>query len=296
MDAERLPQYCCGMPVKPTKRPQTGDVITSKLGLAYELGAELGRGGFGRAFCCADEFELQMVAKYLLPKRRPRGEVEAAWEREVSLMRAVRHPHVVNLFDAFHDINRYWIVMERCDGSVRNLVESTVPHLGLSEAQVVDFGRQVLSALHAIHAARIVHRDVHIDNVLYVFREDRIELKVSDFGISKLLLDDEGDHAYTRIGRGFDVAPELVTLKYTSQQSDIYQTGLLLYYLLTGKPAISLGDGDASVVIASGLARKRAEELHSPLGAVIAKMLRRRDDYRYATALDAWRTLASVPV
>ena len=254
---------------------------------------ELGRGGFGRAFRCTDEFELPMVAKYLLPRRQPKAEQRAAWEKEIALMEAVRHPHVVHLYDAFHDANRFWLVMERCDGCVRDLVEGNATR-GFRKAEVVDFGRQVLSALNAIHAAGIIHRDLHIDNVLYTLRDGTVQLKVSDFGISKLLTEEDSEHAYTAIGRAFDVAPELVTLGYTSQQSDIYQTGLLLFYLLTGEPAISSSDGPAQTVIARGLARRRAENLGTPLGDVLARMLRRRDEYRYASAMDAWRALATV--
>ncbi len=71
-------------------------------------------------------------------------------------------------------------------------------------------------------------------------------------------------------------------LGYTTTQSDLYQLGLLMYQMVTGQSAI-----DASVPyeelarqIAEGGPRIKAETLGTPLGAVTAKMLRRRDAYR----------------
>ena len=111
-------------------------------------------------------------------------------------------------------------------------------------------------------------------------------IKLSDFGIGKLLDDDYEGLAFTRIGRAYDMAPELIQYGYTSGQSDVYQAGLCMYYMATGRAAVGPADGTRKDAISSGIARQRAERLGTPLGQITAKMLRRRDKFRYKNAAE----------
>ena len=76
-------------------------------------------------------------------------------------------------------------------------------------------------------------------------------------------------------------------------QSDIYQIGLLLFWMATGVPALDAG-ATYEVLrqqVGDGVPRQKAEALGTPLGDVIAKMLRRSEAHRYATAADVWHDL-----
>ena len=105
--------------------------------------------------------------------------------------------------------------MERASGSLRDYVKVQGP---LSGPDVVNLGGQILSGLNHIHIRNIIHRDLHVDNVLYApprHASQKIAVKISDFGISKMLKPSE-NAAITFIGRDYDYSPELVTRGYVS--------------------------------------------------------------------------------
>lgn len=211
--------------------------------------------------------------------------MQADWAKETQFLFTLNHPNIVQLYDAFRYNNLYHMVMERCSGSLRDYVER---HGNLSGPDVVSVGGMILAGLHHIHQRNIIHRDLHVDNILYApprTASQKISIKISDFGISKLLRPTE-NAAVTFIGRDYDYCPELVTKGHTTKRSDIYQCGLVLYHIYTGKHALSAKDGNNVVqIVTSGLARQRAEQLNTKLGDVIGIMLRRAPEYRYKVSV-----------
>ena len=260
-------------------------VANPATGMSYRLGRQIGAGAFGVAHECEDRFGEHLVAKIIKPRGVTSSELRAEWEREVQLMQLLRHPYVVHITDAFEHDGRYYLIMERADYSLHELVDHRG---GLTADEVIETGRQLLSALHSIHLRQVVHRDLHVDNILMGRAYGRYVVKVTDFGISKLVDEEESRKAYTDVGRSYYVAPELVRFQYTTIQSDIYQLGLVLYHAYTGSPAITVADGEVSQAILSGVARQRAEAIGDPVGQWISVMLRRREEYRFHSALDAW--------
>jgi serine/threonine-protein kinase len=91
--------------------------------------------------------------------------------------------------------------------------------------------------------------------------------------------------------------PEVLTAGYTSRQSDLYQIGLLLYWMIRGEAALPQGlPLDRLIaVVSSGEPRQRAEAIGTPFGAVVSKMLRRREQFRYASAREVWADLRELP-
>jgi len=93
------------------------------------------------------------------------------------------------------------------------------------------------------------------------------------------------------------MASELIAAGYSSKQSDLYQVGLIMYWMITGTPPIDMNVPYEQLVrqISQGVARQRAEALRTPLGNIVAKLLRRRDAYRYASAREVWDDLSQLP-
>jgi serine/threonine-protein kinase len=93
------------------------------------------------------------------------------------------------------------------------------------------------------------------------------------------------------------MAPEILATGYTSKQSDLYQVGLLLFWMLTGTSAIPLDVPYAELIrcVSEGEPRKRAEAIGTPMGALVAKMLRRRDRFRYSSAREVWADMRELP-
>eukprot|EP01126_Amoeba_proteus_P021537 TRINITY_DN2189_c0_g1_i2.p1 TRINITY_DN2189_c0_g1~~TRINITY_DN2189_c0_g1_i2.p1 ORF type:complete len:240 (+),score=42.69 TRINITY_DN2189_c0_g1_i2:429-1148(+) len=232
---------------------------------------------------------------------RSDDELWSDWNKEQEVLFLLSHPNIVRIYDAFIYCGQYHIVLEKASSDLRTYVTEKGP---LSEKVVQTLAGQLLSGLACIHSMNIVHRDLQIDNIL-VFRDSsngkminfskeseisEITVKIADFGICKVLEEDE-DMATSKIGRDFDFAPELLTYGYTNKQSDLYQIGLILYFCLTGKCVISWEDGDVRDVTVSGLARQRALQLGTPLGRVIADMLHLCPEMRFNTCLDTWAAI-----
>lgn len=162
----------------------------------------------------------------------------------------------------------------------------------------MDMTAQLLSGLQHIHSMNIVHRDLQCDNILYRRERNydsgkaRYSVKISDFGISALMAKGE-DKALTSIGRDYDYAPELVTQGATSYRSDIYQVGLIVYFLICGQSALSAQDGPSHQAVISGSAKRKALALDTPLGSGIAAWLDLDPNQRPQTCALAWKTIYS---
>jgi serine/threonine protein kinase len=122
--------------------------------------------------------------------------------REIDIHSRVSHPHVVDMWGAFEDDERFVILMELGKGDLKDLVD-----MGggtFDEAVTADAMRQVLSALEHLHSMNIAHRDVKPENVVVAMDGT---LKLADFGLS---IDLSKERAVTRVGTLALMAPEVV--------------------------------------------------------------------------------------
>mgnify|MGYP002715415587 CR=1 FL=1 len=144
------------------------------------------------------------------------------------------HSNVVRYFGCFVVGNTINIVMEFMDmGSLGALVGRPLPEPVLSY-----IARQVLQGLHYLnHQRRLIHRDIKPENVMV---NTRGEIKIGDFGISKLIEGTEGKGA-TFCGSKIYMSPERLEGKPHDLLSDIWSFGLTLYELALGQYPLSLG-------------------------------------------------------
>jgi eukaryotic-like serine/threonine-protein kinase len=255
----------------------------------YILGREVGSGHFGSVYECLGPFDQRYALKVLRPSGRPFVQVRMEWLREVQRLLALRHPNVVYVHDAFESQGYFCVALEWCDHTLRDMLEQA-----LREELAIELSRQMLAAVQYLHDHDVVHDDLHPGNVL-IQQADRPIVKISDFGIAHEL---RGATAVRpEVVHHAIMAPELLAVGYTSKQSDLYQIGLILYWMITGAPPIQLDVPYPYLVqqIAEGMARRRAEALGTPFGNIVAKLLRRRDAYRYTSAREVWDDLRQLP-
>jgi serine/threonine-protein kinase len=272
----------------PVQFPQAGNVLSSAKG-TYQVRRVLGSGEFGAVYECIGPFDQVYAVKMVRPANRPYADVHAEWVREVQTLMSLRHPNVVYIHDAFEQNYLFFLALERCDHALTEMLGTP-----MQEGLVIELARQLLAAVQFLHDTDIVHDDLHPGNVL-ITHADRPIVKISDFGISHEL---RGASAIRpNVVHHAIMAPEILATGYTSKQSDLYQVGLLLYWMVAGRPAIQTEAPYAELVrqVADGDARKHAEALGTPIGALIAKMLRRREAYRYTSAREVWADLRELP-
>jgi eukaryotic-like serine/threonine-protein kinase len=263
---------------------QPGRLITSHRG-TYRIEQQLGAGAFGQVFRAIGPFDQVYALKVLAPVTRPYQEVHAEWAKERARLLSLRHPNVVYIYDAFEQGNRFFLALEHCDHPMKAMLGQP-----MKEGLVIELARQILAAVQFLHDNDVVHEDLHPGNVL-ITHTDRPTVKISDFGISNEL---RGQVAVRpSVVHHAIMAPEIISTGYTTKQSDIYQIGLLLYWLLTGEPAVDMTAPYEHLIksIGAGEPRRRAEAIGTPLGQYIAKMLRRREAYRYGQPREIWADL-----
>ena len=274
--------------VPSVRYPAIGATLRSPRG-DYLVQSVIGSGEFGAVYECVGPFDQVCAVKMVRPANRPYAEVRDEWAREVQRLLSLRHPNVVYIFDAFETDNLFYLALERCDHALGAILGQP-----MAEGFVVEIARQLLAAVQFLHDNDVVHDDLHPGNILVVMGRDRPLVKISDFGISSEL---RGMSAIRpHLVHHAIMAPEVIATGYTSKQSDLYQIGLLLFWMLTGESAIPRDVPYAQLVqcVADGLPRQRAEALGTPLSLLIAKMLRRREQFRYGSAREVWSDLRTL--
>jgi len=156
----------------------------------------------------------------------------------------------------------------------------------------------LLFGLHFIHTQGVLQRDLTIYNVL-VFEGPQSRgpiLKISDFGISEAFTQPWQKLSVSQTAHPLFKPPELLNFGYTTAQSDLYHLGLILLYCLTSDLPVnsSMTDQQIAQTIKDGIPRQRAESIKTPIGGFVSVLLRRRQEYRFKTVLDAWEHLKAL--
>lgn len=241
------------------------------------------------------EFE-QKVAFKVLRRGVDNDDVVARFRAERQFLSSLDHPSIARILDggALAD-GRPFLVLEFVDG---------LPITAYCEKRELDLKARVrllidvLGALHHAHMHQIVHRDVKPSNVLV---SDEGGVVLLDFGIAKRLDAEVGQHASAMSGTGMALltpgyaSPEQYAARAVTTASDIYQAGLMLYELLTGRRPFDGRPEDAgfSVPPPSVALRgtDRCQDVHGGLDAITGKATQFDAALRYATADEMARDL-----
>lgn len=193
------------------------------------LTKKLGRGGTGTVYEAAHaDRPGRHAVKVLALDGEHAVEGQRLFERERHLLASVKHPHVVRLVDSGTDGRASYLVMELIEGETlrARLDRGRLPRSLLARA-----GGELLEALAAIHAAGILHRDLTPSNLM--LRDEH--LHVLDFGLARVV----GDATVTA-SRGIRLSlayapPERFQGTAQEVASDLYQAGLVLFEMATGR-------------------------------------------------------------
>jgi len=214
----------------------------------YRVIGLLGRGGMGEVYR-ADDLKLgQAVALKFLPKGLADDPVRRErFYAEVRIARQVSHPNICRVYDISELDGRHFLTMEYIDGED---LASLLKRIGnLHGTKALDVARQLCAGLAAAHNKGVLHRDLKPANVMI---DGRGHVRITDFGLAVAAGEEvpAGDVS----GTPAYMAPEQFAGKGASVRSDIYQLGLVLYELYTGRRAFE----------AKSLAELRAKKEGAP--------------------------------
>ncbi len=202
------------------------------------LGPVIGRGGMGTVYRATQLALGREVAVKVVPAQGVEAGLVERFQREARTAAALEHPHLVPIYAAGEEDGLLYLVMRLVDGAdLGALVARQGP---LAARRGVGVIEEVASALDAIHAGGLVHRDVKPANILIDRITDRAYL--SDYGLMRLALERS---AITRtgewVGTADYAAPEQLRGGPVGPSADVYSLGAVLYFALTGKPPFRRG-------------------------------------------------------
>ncbi len=211
----------------------------------YEIGAELGRGGYGVVLAGRHRQLGRAVAiKELPPKLASDAGVRERFVAEARVLAMLDHPHIVPIYDFVEKDGVCVLVMESLPGGT---VWDRFTKSGYTPSAACAIVMVTCAGLHYAHQHGILHRDVKPENLLLT---DTGLVKVADFGIAKVLGDNDAlaTNAGEILGTPAYIAPEQAEGSELGPPADVYAAGVMLYELLSGKLPFSEEGGGLAIV------------------------------------------------
>ncbi|MGE0323890.1 MAG: protein kinase [Polyangiaceae bacterium] len=265
--------------------PAPGDVVAEK----YRLGDVLGRGAMGCVMSAEHLLMQRNVAiKFVLGFSANPNAVDR-FVREARVTQSLQDEHVVRVYDlGVLENGTPYLVMEYLEG--QDLAQLLRSNHRFPPETSVDYILGACEALAEAHAAGIVHRDIKPSNLILTRRKNGTPLvKVVDFGISKVLDDDEdGEKSLTgsvaMLGSPLYMSPEQIrSAKTIDARADVWALGVTLYTCLAGEAPFD-GEGVHGVCasIVADPPRPFPEDLELPEGLeeVLSRCLAKRPEER----------------
>jgi serine/threonine protein kinase len=202
---------------------------------AYKITKQLGKGSMGVVYeAQPDGGGAPVAIKVFFPDTQlPPAELQHLRERfarEGQQLSTLHHRNVVQVFEFGAENGTEYIVMEKLEGF--NLKELFELGTRFTLAETFDIMLQLLAGLAACHKASVVHRDVKPANVV---RGPDGTIKLTDFGIARVMTDQTLARAGTVVGTPNYMSPEQIRGEDVDQRSDLFSAGVLMYELLTAK-------------------------------------------------------------
>jgi serine/threonine protein kinase len=213
----------------------TLDLSGRRVGSSYILQRPIGQGATGTVWRGTDLASGHPVAIKLLHEsllRQPKLVTRFVQERTILLM--LRHRNVVRVRDLFSVGETLGLVMDLVSGG--SLRDHLRRHHTVPAGEAARLAAQVAAALAEAHELGVVHRDLKPDNILLQTERGRLETRLTDFGVARILNTPSMTTPNAVVGTPHYMSPEAFHSPSTSPATDIYALGVLLYEMVTGRP------------------------------------------------------------
>eukprot|EP00250_Pteridium_aquilinum_P014931 c22287_g1_i1 orf=378-1697(-) len=198
----------------------------------YEVGHVLGEGTFAKVRFAKNLETGSPVAMKVFDKDKIfKHQLVQQIKREISTMKLVKHPNIVQLHEILASKTKVYIVLEYVTGG--ELFNRIASKGRLKEDEARKYLQQLINAVDYCHSRGVYHRDLKPENLLL---DSHGDLKISDFGLCALpqQLREDG-LLHTTCGTPNYVAPEVIVHKgYDGAKADVWSCGVILFVLLGG--------------------------------------------------------------
>ena len=206
---------------------------------------ELGQGSYSKVFRVQNKKTKEIYACKELAKSKIDN--ISKFKEEINIMSRCDHPNIIQLFEIYEDSRYIDLVMEQCVGG--SLFDRLIKKMEdedetFSEKEAAVIFKQIMTGLSYCHNQGICHRDLKMENILFLTTKKDSQIKIIDFGLStcikkkKLVQYITGKNYGTinmelPVGSPHYISPEVLKGKY-NQKCDIWSAGVILYAMLSG--------------------------------------------------------------
>lgn len=253
----------------------------------YRVLGKLGEGATSEVFLCHDEFLDRDVAVKRVRAAAVGDGLEGRFSErffaaEAALVGRLKHPNVVQIYDAVVEPDEAYLVMEYVAGNTLRPYCRADQLLSLE--LIVELGFKCAMALGYVYRQGLIHRDVKPANLLVTLTSGSItDVKISDFG-SVLNLASDVTQVY-RVGSLAYMSPEQLDGAALDCRADIYSLGAVLYHLIAGRP---LFDAQVQSAMMHQIYHQQPAALNAlrsgvapTVDAVIQRALAKEPSFRY---------------
>jgi len=198
----------------------------------YDVKNKLGSGKFGLVKLGIHKKTGQKVAIKIMKKSTMDSSDLELVRTEIEILKICQHPNIVRLYNVFENADYLYIIMEYCyGGDLFSYLENR--HFRLTEKRASTIIHQMATAVYYMHSFGVVHRDLKPENVLMASSDEDSDIRILDFGLSKILGPYEKcDEPY---GTLTYCAPEIIVDEPYSKPVDLWSLGVMTYLMVSGK-------------------------------------------------------------
>lgn len=257
------------------------DYVTKDLGLngvktgtdfhaAFELGGCIGHGNFAQVHLARHKateniYACKIINKFAVSK------IDQLRD-EIRIMNAIDHNGIITLHEYYETEEEIFLILDLATGG--ELYKRLLAETRFNEVDTKHIVYSILEVCTYLHDMNVVHRDIKLENILLVSTASKTHVKVTDFGMSKILGSMQPDkrlrkstsyceklvenrkrrrvRAYTQCGTDYYISPEILKGEGYCETVDMWSVGVVLYLLLTGRPPFSNEGSSISNKILAG--------------------------------------------
>lgn len=261
----------------------------------YRIIEKIGEGGMGIVFKgIHTKLEQEVAIKELSPALSRDPAMRERFINEARIQARLIHANVVNILNYIEEGENVFLVMEFVRGeTLEKRLLDRGEALPVQEALVTFM--QVLDALGFMHSKGIIHRDMKPSNIMVT---DDGKVKVTDFGIAKVMGEKGYTKTGTKVGTMWYMSPEVIRGEEATALSDIYSLGISLFQMVTGRVPFT---GDSEYMIMKGHLEEKPpspweinSQVSREIGKVILRAISKDPKDRFQSAADFGAALRAV--